>query len=90
VAAAAGDSGVLALQHVARLPVVELVVGWFPLDDIELRPQVLGMAADAILVSRSVLDDPGVETLPVCKPLLDFSVATGTLKLSGAQSKAVA
>jgi hypothetical protein len=90
VAAVAGNLGVLALEQVAGLPMIEIVVRRFPFDDVELRPQMLGVAADAILVAGNVLYDFGVETLLVCKPLPDFGVATRALKFPRAETECMA
>lgn len=90
MAAVAANSGVLAQKHVAGLPMIELVVRRFPLDDVELRPQVFRVAADAILVPSRALHHCGVEPLPVCKPLSDFRMAPSAPEFSCAQSETVA
>ncbi|MBZ5593639.1 MAG: hypothetical protein LAP39_15475 [Acidobacteriia bacterium] len=90
VAAVASDLGVLAGKRVAGLPMIELVVRRFPFDDVEFRPEVLGVAADAILVAGNVFRDFSVETLLVCKPLPDFSVATRALKFSRPETERMA
>ena len=38
VATVTSDFGVLTFESVPCLPVIEIVVGWFPFDDIELWP----------------------------------------------------
>lgn len=90
VAAVAGDFGVLTFESVPCLPVIEVVMGRFPFDDVELSPQVLGMATDAVLIACQVLGYSGVEAPLVCQPQSDFGVATKTFKLSLAQPEAMA
>jgi hypothetical protein len=89
VALTAGSFGVHAGEYVAGLPVVEVIVGWLPLDDVELGAKVLGVAAGAFLVPGGILDDVGVEPPLGCQFLLDFRVATGALEFTRAQPEAV-
>lgn len=59
--AAANDSGVRAIEDVAGLSMVEIVVEWLPFDDVELGAQVVGVAGGAFLVAGRILHDPGVK-----------------------------
>ena len=90
VAAAARKVGVLAIERVPCLPVIELIAGRFPLDDVELRAQVLRVAPNAVLVPGKVLRGSSVEAPLICEPQPDFCVATGAFKFSFAQPKGVA
>lgn len=44
----ARQASVLALEHIARLGVIEIFAPSFPFDDIQLAPVMLGVAAHAI------------------------------------------
>lgn len=90
VATVASDSGVLAQEQVAGLPMIEVVMRRFPFDDAELGSQVFRVAASAILVPGKAFHHSGVEPLLVCQPLSDFRMAPSTPEFSGAQSEAVA
>lgn len=66
VAAAANHSGVRPLEDVTGLSMVEVVVGRFPFDDVELGAQVVGVTCSAFLIAGRVLDDPGVKAPVLC------------------------
>ena len=90
MAPAANHPGMGALKHVARLPVIEFVVAWLPLDDVEVRTEVVRMALGASLIARWVLHDSGVKTSVLSEPLPDFRMAACALELSCSQPEAVA
>jgi len=83
MATAANNSGMRALENVAGPSMVELVVGRFPFDDVELRTKVVRVASGALLIATDILYHPGVEAPVICQPVPDFRVATGAPKFSG-------
>jgi hypothetical protein len=76
VAAIAGRFHVPAYEHVPRLLVIEIIVRRLPFHYVEIRTQVFGVAACALLIAGSVLDDVSVETPLFSQLLADLRVAT--------------
>ena len=56
------DAGVLPLQKVARLAVIESLLRGLPMNHLKVFAVMVRMAADAILAARLKIDDSGVKS----------------------------
>src|SRR5579872_5834797 len=88
VAAAANHSGMRAFEDVTGLSMIEIVVGRFPFDDVELGSQVFGVTCGAFLIAARLLHDSGVKTLVFLQPLSDLSVTSGALEFARTYTEA--
>jgi hypothetical protein len=75
VALLAENAGMLALQLVARLQVIELLLRWLPVNQGEVFSVVLQMAADAIPAVRVLHLKPRMVAVLRHQPLSHFLVA---------------
>jgi hypothetical protein len=89
VALLAGQGGVLALQGIPRLVVVESVPAARPGYNGERAPEVLGVASDAILPRVRLIDHTCVVTATIRQALLDFRMAIQALELRASSAQSV-
>jgi len=80
VASAASHAGVLAFQRIPGLPMIELLYGSGPVNDIRVRTDVFGMAARAILESLPIVNHAGVETAVAGQAVANLRMASQALQ----------
>lgn len=90
VAGAAGDRGVLPVQHIAGLAVVKALGSGVPMQHVEIFAVVVRVAFDAGSAGRSTLGERGVQTVVILDFRGDFGVALCAAKRGGTRGHGVA
>ena len=83
VAGAAGDRGVLPVQHIAGLAVVKAPGSGVPVQHVEVFAVVVRVAFDAGCTRRATLWERGMQTTVVLDFIGDFGVALRAAKCGG-------
>ena len=75
-----GQPGMLALQWIAGLSVIESLPARFPVNDFETLSSMLHVAAHAILALPNGVSDPGMESSILLQPVKNFRVTAQALE----------